>query len=197
MNKLMLRVVTWANASVPLAAALIALAAAVVPVPVLAQAYPDRPIKIIHGFAAGGGADLLLRTILPALSENLGQQVVVEYRPGAGGNLAMEAVARAAPDGYTLLMGTPGLAINSSLYGSLPFDPLKDFAPISLIGSVQNVLIVNNDVPAKSVQELIGLAKSKPGKLNFASSGTGTSLHLAAELFKVSTGTDIVHIPYK
>ena len=121
----------------------------------------------------------------------------VEYRPGAGGNLAMEAVARAAPDGYTLLMGTPGLATNASLYASLPFDPLKDFAPISLIGSVQNVLIVNNDVPAKNVQDLIALAKAKPGKLNFASSGTGTSLHLAAELFKVSTGTDIVHIPYK
>jgi tripartite-type tricarboxylate transporter receptor subunit TctC len=121
----------------------------------------------------------------------------VEYRPGAGGNIAMEAVARAAPDGYTLLMGTPGLAINPSLYRSLPFDPLKDFAPISLIGLVQNVLIVNPDVPARTVAELIALARARPGKLNFASSGTGTSLHLAGELFKVSTGVDIVHIPYK
>lgn len=165
--------------------------------PVLAQTYPDRPIKIYHGFAAGGGADLLLRTLLPQLSENLGQQVVIEYRPGAGGNIAMEAVARAAPDGYTLLMGTPGLAINPSLYANLPFDPLKDFAPVSLIGTVQNVLIVNPAVAAKDVRELIALAKAKPGKLNFASSGAGTSLHLAGELFKVSTGVDIVHIPYK
>jgi tripartite-type tricarboxylate transporter receptor subunit TctC len=162
-----------------------------------AQAYPDRPIKIYHGFAAGGGADVLLRTILPQLSENLGQQVIVEYRPGAGGNLAMEAVARAAPDGYTLLMGTPGLAINPSLYSNLTFDPLKDFAPVSLIGFVQNVLIVHPDVPVNDVRQLIALAKAKPGKLNFASSGTGTSLHLAGELFKVSTGADIVHIPYK
>jgi tripartite-type tricarboxylate transporter receptor subunit TctC len=168
-----------------------------VSLPSMAETYPDKPIRIIHGFAAGGGADLLLRTILPQLSENLGQQVVVEYRPGAGGNIAMEAVARAAPDGYTLLMGTPGLAINPSLYRSLPFDPLKDFAPISLIGLVQNVLIVNPDVPARTVAELIALARARPGKLNFASSGTGTSLHLAGELFKVSTGVDIVHIPYK
>ncbi len=162
-----------------------------------AQTYPDKPIRIFHGFQAGGGADVLLRTLLPQLSENLGQQVVVEYRPGAGGNIAMEAVARAAPDGYTLLMGTPGLAINPSLYASLPFDPLKDFAPVSLIGMVSNVLIVNPTVPAKDVRELIALAKAKPGKLNFASSGTGTSLHLAGELFKVSAGVDIVHIPYK
>ena len=162
-----------------------------------AQTYPDKPIKIYHGFAAGGGADVLLRTLLPQLSENLGQQVVIEYRPGAGGNIAMEAVARATPDGYTLLMGTPGLAINPSLYASLPFDPLKDFTPVSLIGRVQNVLIVNPGVPAKDVRELIALAKARPGKLNFASSGTGTSLHLAGELFKVSAGVDIVHIPYK
>lgn len=163
----------------------------------LAQGYPDRPIKIIHGFAPGGGADLLLRTILPALSENLGQQVVVEYRTGAGGNIAMETVAHAAPDGYTLLMGTPGLAINPSLYKDLPFDPAKDFAPISLIGTVQNVLIVNPDFPARYVAQLIALAKASPGKLNYSSSGTGTSLHLAGELFKASTGVNIVHIPYK
>jgi len=162
-----------------------------------AQAYPDRPIRIIHGFAAGGGADLLLRTIVPALSEDLGQQIIIDYKPGAGGNIAMEAVARAPADGYTLLMGTPGLAINPSLYGNLPFDPLKDFAPISLIGTVQNVLIVNKALPVKDVRELIALAKARPGKLNYASSGTGTSLHLAAELFKASSGVDIVHVPYK
>jgi tripartite-type tricarboxylate transporter receptor subunit TctC len=177
--------------------ALVALVGIAASLPGFAQTYPDRPIKIYHGFAAGGGADLLLRTLLPQLSENLGQQVVIEYRPGAGGNIAMEAVARAAPDGYTLLMGTPGLAINPSLYANLPFDPIKDFAPVSLIGTVQNVLIVNPAFAAKDVRELIELARANPGKLNFASSGTGTSLHLAGELFKVSTGVDIVHIPYK
>jgi tripartite-type tricarboxylate transporter receptor subunit TctC len=175
----------------------LALVSLVVPLHPGAQSYPDKPIKIIHGFAAGGGADVLLRTILPQVSENLGQQIVVEYRPGAGGNLAMEAVARAAPDGYTLLMGTPGLAINPSLYSNLTFDPLKDFAPISLIGSVQNVLIVHPELAVNDVGGLITLAKARPGKLNFASSGTGTSLHLAAELFKVSAGVDIAHIPYK
>jgi tripartite-type tricarboxylate transporter receptor subunit TctC len=162
-----------------------------------AQAYPDKPLKVVHGFAAGGGADILLRTILPKFSENLGQQIVVDYRTGAGGNLAMEAVAKAAPDGYTLLMGTPGLATNPSLYQKLPFDPLKDLQPISLIGSVQNVLVVHPGVRADSVRELIALAKGQPGTLNFASPGAGTSLHLAAELFKLRTGVDIVHVPYK
>jgi len=160
-------------------------------------AYPDRPIKVIHGFAAGGGADILLRTIIPAVSENLGQQIIVEYRPGAGGNLAMEAVAKAAPDGYTLLMGTPGLATNPSLYATLPFDPLKDFVPISLVGTVPNVLIVAPSLPVKSVADLIALARAKPGSLNYASPGVGTSLHLAGELFKLDTGTDIVHVAYK
>jgi tripartite-type tricarboxylate transporter receptor subunit TctC len=167
-------------------------AAAAVP-----AAYPDKPVKVIHGFAAGGGADILLRTILPAFAENLGGQIVVDYRVGAGGNLAMEAVAKAAPDGYTLLMGTPGLATNPSLYEKLPFDPLKDLAPVSLIGSVPNVLIVTPSLPVNSVADLVALAKAEPGKLNFASSGTGTSLHLAAELFKLTVGIDIVHIPYK
>ena len=161
------------------------------------HAFPDKPLKVVHGFAPGGGADIFLRTILPKFSEALGQQIVVDYRTGAGGNLAMEAVAKAPPDGYTLLMGTPGLAINPSLYAKLPFDPLRDFAPVSLIGSVPNVLIVTPSVPANSVQELVALAKAEPGKLNFASSGSGTSLHLAAELFKLSAGIDIVHIPYK
>ena len=160
-------------------------------------AYPDHPIKVIHGFAAGGGADILLRTIIPAVSENLGQQIIVEYRPGAGGNLAMEAVAKAAPDGYTLLMGTPGLATNPSLYATLSFDPLKDFVPISLVGTVPNVLIVTPSLPVKSVAELVTLARAKPGSLNYASPGVGTSLHLAGELFKLDTGTDIVHVAYK
>ncbi|HTI47675.1 MAG TPA: tripartite tricarboxylate transporter substrate binding protein [Casimicrobiaceae bacterium] len=160
-------------------------------------AYPDHPIKVVNGFAAGGGSDILLRTIIPAISENLGQQIIVEYRTGAGGNLAMEAVAKAAPDGYTLLMGTPGLATNPSLYANLPFDPQKAFAPISLVGTVPNVLVVNPELPAKSVSELVALAKRTPGKLNYASPGVGTSLHLAGELFKLDTGTDIVHVAYK
>jgi tripartite-type tricarboxylate transporter receptor subunit TctC len=162
-----------------------------------AGAFPDKPLRVVHGFAPGGGADILLRTIVPKFSENLGQPVVVDYRTGAGGNLAMDAVAKAAPDGYTLLMGTPGLATNSSLYEKLPFDPLRDLAPVSLIGSVPNVLIAHPALPAKTVQELIALAKSQPGRLNYASPGAGTSLHLAGELFKLSAGVDIVHIPYK
>ena len=160
-------------------------------------AWPDKPLRILHGFAAGGGADILLRTILPKFSENLGQPIVVEYRVGAGGNLAMDAVAKAPPDGYTMLLGTPGLATNGSLYATLPFDPLRDLAPISLIGAVPNVLITHPGLPASSVQALIALAKSQPSKLNYSSSGTGTSLHLAGELFKLSAGVDMLHIPYK
>jgi tripartite-type tricarboxylate transporter receptor subunit TctC len=160
-------------------------------------AFPDHPIKVINGFAAGGGSDILLRTIAPAIGDILGQPLVVEYRTGAGGNLAMEAVARAPADGYTLLMGSPGLATNPFLYASLPFDPLKDFAPISLVGTVQNVLVVNPSLPVHDVKGLIALAKQKPGTLNYASPGVGTSLHLAGELFKLDTGTDIVHVAYK
>lgn len=162
-----------------------------------AQNYPDRPIRVINGFAAGGGSDILLRTVLPKWSELIGQTITVDYRTGAGGNVAMETVAKAPADGYTLLMGSPGLATNSSLYGALPFDPLKDFAPVSLIGTVPNVLVLHPPLGAASVRELIALAKSQPGKLNYASPGTGTSLHLAAELFKLSAGADIVHVPYK
>lgn len=162
-----------------------------------AQTYPDRPVHIVHGFAAGGGADLLLRAIQPKAVELLGQQIVIEYKTGAGGSLAMEAVARARPDGYTLLLGTPGLAINPALYKNLSFDPLKDFAPIALVGDTQNVLIVPPSLAAKTVAELIALLRARPGKLNFASSGYGTSLHLAGELFKLTTKTDVVHVPYK
>ena len=160
-------------------------------------AYPDKPIKMILGFAPGGGSDILLRTIAPALGDALGQPIVVEYQPGAGGNLAMSAVARAAPDGYTLLMGSPGLATNSSLYSHLGFDPLRDFVPVAMVGSVQNVLLVRPTLPVNSVAELIAYAKKNPGKLNYASPGAGTSLHLAAELFKVNAGIEMVHVPYK
>jgi tripartite-type tricarboxylate transporter receptor subunit TctC len=162
-----------------------------------AQTWPDKPVRIIHGFAAGGGADLLIRAIQPKATELLGQQIIIDYKTGAGGNLAMETVAHAAPDGYTLLLGTPGLAINPSLYKNLSFDPLKAFAPIALVGVVQNVLIVNPKVQATSVAELVALMKARPGKMNIASSGYGTSLHLAGELFKLSTGTEAQHIAYK
>jgi tripartite-type tricarboxylate transporter receptor subunit TctC len=160
-------------------------------------AYPDKPIKVVLGFAAGGGSDILLRKIAPAIGDALGQTLVVENQPGAGGNLAMSAVAHAAPDGYTLLMGSPGLATNSSLYANLGFDPLKDFTPVAMVGSVQNVLLVRRDLPVNSVAELIAYAKQNPGKLKYASPGVGTSLHLAAELFKVNTGVQMVHVPYK
>jgi tripartite-type tricarboxylate transporter receptor subunit TctC len=164
---------------------------------VTAYGYPDKPIKIVLGFPAGGGSDILVRTITPALATALGQSIVVDNRPGAGGNLAMEMVARAEPDGYTLLMGSPGLAINPFLYEKLGFDPLHDFVPIGMVGSVQNVLVVNPSVPVQTVAELVEYAKKNPGRLNYASSGTGTSLHLAGELFKHDTGIQIAHVPYK
>lgn len=160
-------------------------------------AYPDKPIKIVVGFAAGGGSDILTRTIAPALAEALGQPVIVDNLPGAGGNRAMAEVARARPDGYTLLMGTPGLATNSSLYANLGFDPAKDFAPVGLVASVQNVLLVRPSLSVQKVSELIELARQSPGKLNYASPGSGTSLHLAGELFNESAGIKTVHVPYK
>lgn len=162
-----------------------------------AQAYPDRPVKVILGFAAGGGADLLLRAVAPAMEKLLGQPIVIDYRTGAGGNIAMDAVAKSKPDGYTLLMGTPGLTTNGALYASLPFDPAKDFSPIGLIATVPNVLIVPADLPVSNVRELIAYLKPRPGQANYASPGNGTSLHLAAELFKSLTGVDAVHISYK
>jgi tripartite-type tricarboxylate transporter receptor subunit TctC len=162
-----------------------------------AQTYPDKPIKVVNGFPPGGGTDILLRTLLPKLGEILGQQLIIDYRPAAGGNLAMDIVSKAPPDGYTLLMGIPGLATNRFLYKELTFDPAKDFAPISLIGTVPNVLVVNPALPVNSVAELVALARKEPGKLNFASPGYGTSLHLAGELFKASEKIDIVHVPYK
>ena len=167
------------------------------PAALVHAAWPEKPIRIVLGFGAGGGSDILLRTITPALGEVLGQSVVVDNKPGAGGNIAMAAVAQAAPDGYTLLMGTPGLATNPSLYSNLGFDPLRDFAPVALVGSVQNVLIVRASLPVNSVAELVAYARANPGKLNYASPGAGTSLHLAGELFKSSTGVKIEHVPYK
>jgi tripartite-type tricarboxylate transporter receptor subunit TctC len=162
------------------------------------QPYPNKPIKFIVPFAAGGTTDILGRTAAAELGKALGGQVVVENRAGAGGNIGAEAVAKSAPDGYTFLVCTVGThSINQALYKKLGFDPIKDFEPVTLLATVPNVLIVHPSLPITTVQELISLAKSKPGKLNYASSGNGTSIHLAAELFKSATGTFITHIPYR
>ncbi len=162
-----------------------------------ALSFPDKPIRIVNGFAAGGGSDILLRALLPAFSEKLGQPIVVDYRVGAGGNVAIEAVTKAAPDGYTLLMGFAGLATAPFLNAKLAFDPIKDLAPVTLVGIVPNVLMVHPAMPIKSVRDFVAYARANPGKLNFTSPGAGTTQHLVGELFKVAAGIDMVHIPYK
>ena len=160
--------------------------------------YPNRPVTIVVGFPPGGASDIMARILTAKLGSVLGQPFIVDNRPGAGGNVGGEFVAHAAPDGYTLLLGNNAiLATNVSLYSKIGFDPEKDFAPISLIGTQANVLVVNNDVKAHSLAELIALAKANPGKLNFASSGYGLAAHLAGELFKAQAHIDIVHVPYK
>ena len=165
---------------------------------VAAADYPSRPVTIVVGFPPGGASDILARIVGSKLASLLGQPFVIDNRPGAGGNVAGEVVAHAAPDGYTLLLGNNAiLATNASLYKKTGFDAEKDFAPITLIGTQANVLVVNNDVPAHSLAELIALAKANPGKLNFASSGYGLAAHLAGELFKADAGIDIVHVAYK
>jgi tripartite-type tricarboxylate transporter receptor subunit TctC len=164
----------------------------------LTTTYPDRPVHLIVPFPAGGGADSLARLVMPKVSKALGQPIVIENKPGAGGNVGAEYVARAAPDGYTLLYGTNGThAINPSLYRDLRFDPVKDFIPVSRMTEIATMLIVNPQVPAKSVAELIQFARENPGRLNFGSAGNGTTSHLAGELFKTQAGIDVVHIPYR
>ena len=163
-----------------------------------AQPYPTKSIRIVVPFPPGGATDILARDVAQKLTEAWGQQVIVDNRPGAGGNIGSELVAHSAPDGYTLEMGTVGThAINASLYAKMPYDHVKDFAPVILVAGVPNVLVVNLGVPANSVAELIAYAKANPGKLNFASSGNGTSIHLSGELFKVMAGVQMTHVPYK
>jgi len=160
--------------------------------------YPTRPVRLVVPFPAGGTTDIIARATAQKLSEAWGQQVIVDNRPGAGGNVGSELVAKSAPDGYTLLMGTVGThAINPSLYAKMPYDHVKDFVPVILVAGVPNVLVVNPELPVKSVPELIAYAKANPGKLNFASSGNGTSIHLSGELFKAMTGVQMTHVPYK
>jgi tripartite-type tricarboxylate transporter receptor subunit TctC len=162
-----------------------------------AQTFPSRPVRIVVPFPAGGSVDTVARWVSAKMSESFKQPVLVENRAGAGGNVGADAVAKAAPDGHTVLITTPGLAIASSIYRQLPFDPQKDFAPVSQLTATYLILVVNPNVPANSVKELIALMKAQPGKFNYGSSGSGATIHLATELFKITTGTDIVHVPYK
>ena len=180
----------------PLLKSLIAALALVVALPVAAQDYPSRPGKIVVSYAPGGSNDVVARVIAPELQKELGQSFIVENRAGASGTIGADMVAKSAPDGYTLFMGAGAHALAPSLYKKLPYDIVKDFAPISLAATSTYVLVLNPSVPAKTLPELIALLKSKPGQLNYASAGKGTPLHLAAELFKSKTGTDIVHVPY-
>jgi len=164
---------------------------------VFAQSYPSRPVRMIIGYPPGGSADITARLTGQWLSERLGQPVVIESRPGAATNLATEAVVRAAPDGYTLLLVAPANAINATLYEKLSFNFLRDIAPVAGIIRFPNVVVVNPSLPIKTIPELIAYAKANPGKLNMASSGNGSTIHMSGELFKMLTGINLVHVPYR
>jgi tripartite-type tricarboxylate transporter receptor subunit TctC len=180
---------------VPATCAVLALAAA----SAAAQTFPAaKPIRIIAPFGAGSTIDIMGRLIAPRLTESLGQPVIVENRPGAGGAIGMDVEAKAAPDGHTLAIGALGpLAMNPWLYARTPFDPVKDFAAVSLLATGPVVIVVHPSIPAKTLKELVALAKARPGQLNYGSPGVGSSPHLAGELFKIETGTNLVHVPYK
>jgi tripartite-type tricarboxylate transporter receptor subunit TctC len=171
--------------------------AAVIAAPVRAQTYPSKPIRFVLPFPAGGPTDLLGRIMGQKLAAQLGQPVVPENRPGAGGNVGTEYGAKQAPDGYTIVLASPSLSISPSLYKKLGYDPVKDFTSISMVAQIPNVLLVHPSVPVKTLKELVALAKANPGKLNFGSGGLGTSNHLGSELFKSLAGVNMVHIPYK
>jgi tripartite-type tricarboxylate transporter receptor subunit TctC len=162
-----------------------------------AQGYPTRPVRLVVAQSVGGNADFVSRNYAQRLTERFGKQVVVDNRPGAAGIIASEIVARSLPDGYTLLIAPTQHAINPGLHAKLPYDPKSDFAPISLLGMSSAVVVVHPQLPVRNIGELIALAKSRPGKLHFASSGTAAATHLAGELFKSMAGVDIVHVPYK
>jgi tripartite-type tricarboxylate transporter receptor subunit TctC len=168
-------------------------------VPAPAQTYPERVVRIVNPFPPGGSVDVLARILAQKLSENLGQQFIIENRAGGGGNVGAEMVAKSDPDGYTLLFTAPGpLVVNQTLYTKgLPFDPARDFAPIALFAMAPIVLMVNPDIPANNVQELIAYAKARPGQINFGSAGNGSTPHLNGELFKTMAHIDIVHVPYR
>jgi tripartite-type tricarboxylate transporter receptor subunit TctC len=176
---------------------LAALGAAALPA-AFAQAFPSRPLRVLVPFAPGGSTDLLARLVAKPLGERLGQAVVVENRPGAGGNIAADAVAKSAPDGHTLVMGSIGThATNGLVYASMPYDAVRDFAPVTLVGAATLVLVVHPSLPARSVTELVDLLRSKPGEYSYASGGVAASQHLATEMFKYATKTSMQHVPYK
>lgn len=185
----------------PTRRALLVLAALSLALPAVtarAETYPSKPVKLVVPYPAGGTTDIIARLIATQLSETFGQPFVVDNRAGAGGAIGASAVARSAPDGYTLLMGTANThGINSALQKNLPYDALKDFAPVTVVASTPNVIVVNPAFPAKTLQELIALAKTEPGKLNYGSTSAGGSPHMSAELLKMMTGINITHVPYK
>jgi len=195
----MKRKVKIATAAWALSASILGSASASASASAFAQsnAYPSRPVRLIVPFAAGGGLEITARGIGQKLTAKRGQSIVIDNRPGAATIVGTDIASKATPDGYTLLMITTTFAINPSLYSKLPYDPLRDFAPVTQINSVPNILVVNPSLSAQSVRDLIALAKAKPGQLNYASAGAGTSPHLATELFKTMAGIDMTHIPYK
>lgn len=173
--------------------------ATVAPVTAMAQSYPTKPIKIVVGYAPGGTTDIIARIIAAHLTTTMGQTVIVENRPGAGGNIGADIVAKSAPDGYTLQLGTAGnMTVNPSIYKNMAFDTIKDFQPVSLIATLPNLMVVSPKVPAKTVQEFVAWAKSQPkGSVFFGSSGNGNTPHMTAELFNMAAGLSMVHVPYK
>lgn len=178
-------------------ASLLALAMATSPDWVFAQSYPDRPIRFIVPFAAGGAGDITARVIAPRLAESLGQQVVVDNRPGAGSIIGTNFVAKSPPDGYTILLANVAFGALPALHRKLPYDPVKDFAAVSLVNFAPHVLLVHPSLPVKTTKELIALAKARPGQINYSSAGIGSSNHLNAELFRIDTGIDMVHVAYQ
>jgi tripartite-type tricarboxylate transporter receptor subunit TctC len=177
--------------------ALLALAA-LAPLPSFAQAYPARPIKLVVPYAPGGGADSVARIVAKKVAENIGQSIVIENKGGAGAILGTDQVAKAEPDGYTLLLGQSGpISINPAVYKTLPYDPIKDFAPITMTTGYPYILVVNADLPAKTLQEFVALARAKPGAMNYGSTGVGAANHLVAELFNGKAGLKMTHVPYR
>jgi tripartite-type tricarboxylate transporter receptor subunit TctC len=162
-----------------------------------AQIYPSKPVRLIVPYAPGGGVDIVARALGQELTKRLGQQIVIENKTGAGGNIGSDAVAKATPDGYTLLIASPANAVNPSLYANMPFNPARDLVPVALVATTPAVLLVGPALPVRSIKELVALAKAKPGTLNFGSGGSGTTEHLAGEMFNAQAGLNLVHVPYK
>jgi len=176
--------------------ALLALVIAFAAIAANAQDFPTRPLRMVVPFAPGGSTDALARIVATGMADGLGQQVVVENRPGAGGNIGVELVAKAPPDGYTMIVVASGFVVNPHMYARVGYDPVRDFAPITYLANVPSLLVVHPSVPAKSVKELIALSRSAPGKLNYASAGYGSHQHLVGELFRLGTGADVTHVPF-